>query len=222
MSLGPGFFKWHSLTLSPSKSQSRLLQFTTGTSRIPVNGFKDLQGSDGPRRFTIEKAGEVTQLPKSHTCFNRIGMCHTGEPSCCIQTDAFFYILQTCPHTRRTNSSSRSSRSPSRKRSDSVRSSGRESKVFQPKSRLFYFSLHLADEPLNGPLCTPLPPLHLDCLSLPLVSTGLNHSLWPRDKHDAKPPSGRYTFCSIARRRLVVITHSRTDSSLPSLSSLHA
>jgi hypothetical protein len=53
--------------------QSRLLQFTTGTSRIPVNGFKDLQGSDGPRRFTIEKAGEVTQLPKSHTCFNRIG-----------------------------------------------------------------------------------------------------------------------------------------------------
>ena len=134
----------------------------------------------------------------------------------------FFYILQTCPHTRRTNSSSRSSRSPSRKRSDSVRSSGRESKVFQPKSRLFHFSLHLADEPLNGPLCTPLPPLHLDCLSLPLVSTGLNHSLWPRDKHDAKPPSGRYTFCSIARRRLVVITHSRTDSSLPSLSSLHA
>lgn len=54
-------------------NQSRLLQFTTGTSRIPVNGFKDLQGSDGPRRFTIEKAGEVTQLPKSHTCFNRIG-----------------------------------------------------------------------------------------------------------------------------------------------------
>ena len=97
MSLGPGFFKWHSLTLSPSKSQSRLLQFTTGTSRIPVNGFKDLQGSDGPRRFTIEKAGEVTQLPKSHTCFNRIGMCHTGEPSCCIQTDAFLLYLADLP-----------------------------------------------------------------------------------------------------------------------------
>ena len=55
-------------------AQSRLLQFTTGTSRIPVNGFKDLQGSDGPRRFTIEKAGEVNQLPKSHTCFNRIDL----------------------------------------------------------------------------------------------------------------------------------------------------
>lgn len=62
-------WSWH----ASDSSQSRLLQFTTGTSRIPVNGFKDLQGSDGPRRFTIEKAGELTQLPKSHTCFNRIG-----------------------------------------------------------------------------------------------------------------------------------------------------
>lgn len=50
-----------------AEQKSRLLQFTTGTSRIPVNGFKDLQGSDGPRRFTIEKAGEIQQLPKSHT-----------------------------------------------------------------------------------------------------------------------------------------------------------
>ena len=50
-----------------AEQKSRLLQFATGTSRIPVNGFKDLQGSDGPRRFTIEKSGEPTQLPKSHT-----------------------------------------------------------------------------------------------------------------------------------------------------------
>ncbi|KAI5809635.1 hypothetical protein DFH27DRAFT_606062 [Peziza echinospora] len=57
-----------------SEQKSRLLQFTTGTSRIPVNGFKDLQGSDGPRRFTIEKAGEINQLPKSHTCFNRLDL----------------------------------------------------------------------------------------------------------------------------------------------------
>lgn len=57
-----------------AEQKSRLLQFTTGTSRIPVNGFKDLQGSDGPRRFTIEKAGEVNQLPKSHTCFNRLDL----------------------------------------------------------------------------------------------------------------------------------------------------
>lgn len=39
-----------------------------------MNGFKDLQGSDGPRRFTIEKAGEPTHLPKAHTCFNRLDL----------------------------------------------------------------------------------------------------------------------------------------------------
>ncbi|CED82804.1 ubiquitin-protein ligase [Phaffia rhodozyma] len=68
-----GWF-WKCVTEWPAEKKSRLLQFTTGTSRIPVNGFKDLQGSDGPRRFTIEKAGEVGQLPKSHTCFNRIDL----------------------------------------------------------------------------------------------------------------------------------------------------
>ncbi|KAI8052802.1 E3 ubiquitin-protein ligase RSP5 [Syncephalis plumigaleata] len=65
---------WKAIRSWDQEKQARLLQFATGTSRIPVNGFKDLQGSDGPRRFTIEKTGEVTQLPKSHTCFNRIDL----------------------------------------------------------------------------------------------------------------------------------------------------
>ncbi|KAG0244214.1 hypothetical protein BGX31_009610 [Mortierella sp. GBA43] len=65
---------WKCVRSWDSEKKARLLQFTTGTSRIPVNGFKDLQGSDGPRRFTIEKAGEVGQLPKAHTCFNRIDL----------------------------------------------------------------------------------------------------------------------------------------------------
>ncbi|KAI9739424.1 MAG: hypothetical protein M1818_005112 [Claussenomyces sp. TS43310] len=60
-------FFWQTIRSWDGEQKSRLLQFATGTSRIPVNGFKDLQGSDGPRRFTIEKAGEVTNLPKSHT-----------------------------------------------------------------------------------------------------------------------------------------------------------
>lgn len=65
---------WQVISEWDNEQKARLLQFTTGTSRIPVNGFKDLQGSDGPRRFTIEKAGEVQQLPKSHTCFNRVDL----------------------------------------------------------------------------------------------------------------------------------------------------
>jgi E3 ubiquitin-protein ligase NEDD4 len=46
---------WKAVKAWPAEKKSRLLQFSTGTSRIPVNGFKDLQGSDGPRRFTLEK-----------------------------------------------------------------------------------------------------------------------------------------------------------------------
>lgn len=65
---------WKCVRTYDNERKSRLLQFATGTSRIPVNGFKDLQGSDGPRRFTIEMSGEITQLPKSHTCFNRIDL----------------------------------------------------------------------------------------------------------------------------------------------------
>lgn len=61
---------WQLVRSWDGEQKSRLLQFTTGTSRIPVNGFKDLQGSDGPRRFTIEKAGEISNLPKAHTWYD--------------------------------------------------------------------------------------------------------------------------------------------------------
>jgi E3 ubiquitin-protein ligase NEDD4 len=60
---------WKCIRSWDAEQKSRLLQFATGTSRIPVNGFKDLQGSDGPRRFTIEKSGDVNALPKSHTWY---------------------------------------------------------------------------------------------------------------------------------------------------------
>lgn len=65
---------WETVRLWDLELKARLLQFVTGTSRIPLNGFKDLQGSDGPRRFTIEKSGDVSHLPKSHTCFNRLDL----------------------------------------------------------------------------------------------------------------------------------------------------
>ena len=65
---------WACLYSWPSERKARLLQFTTGTSSVPVNGFKDLQGSDGPRRFTIVKSGDPSGLPCSHTCFNQLDL----------------------------------------------------------------------------------------------------------------------------------------------------
>jgi E3 ubiquitin-protein ligase NEDD4 len=108
---------WKIVRSWPAERKSRLLQFTTGTSRIPVNGFKDLQGSDGPRRFTIEKAGEITQLPKSHTCFNRIDLPAYKSYDTLEQKLTMAYVpcseLQLTPVSRRPSASARSNYTPS-------------------------------------------------------------------------------------------------------------
>uniref|UniRef100_A0A4W6CHG8 E3 ubiquitin-protein ligase n=1 Tax=Lates calcarifer TaxID=8187 RepID=A0A4W6CHG8_LATCA len=52
----------------------RLLQFVTGTSRVPMNGFAELYGSNGPQLFTIEQWGTPDKLPRAHTCFNRLDL----------------------------------------------------------------------------------------------------------------------------------------------------
>lgn len=57
----------------------RLLQFVTGTSSIPYEGFEALRGSNGPRKFCIEKWGRPTSLPRAHTCFNRIDLPPYGS-----------------------------------------------------------------------------------------------------------------------------------------------
>ncbi|XP_034741880.1 E3 ubiquitin-protein ligase HECW2-like [Etheostoma cragini] len=38
-------------------------EFVTGTSSIPYEGFASLRGSNGPRRFCVEKWGKITSLP---------------------------------------------------------------------------------------------------------------------------------------------------------------
>ncbi|XP_061162801.1 E3 ubiquitin-protein ligase Su(dx)-like [Saccostrea echinata] len=57
-----------------NEKKIRLLQFVTGTCRLPVGGFAELMGSNGPQRFCIEKVGKETWLPRSHTCFNRLDL----------------------------------------------------------------------------------------------------------------------------------------------------
>ena len=66
---------WKVVHSYPAEKRIRLLQFVTGSSKLPLNGFRDLQGSDGPRKFTIEKtAAPISHLPVSHTCFNRLDL----------------------------------------------------------------------------------------------------------------------------------------------------
>jgi len=65
---------WRLVLSLGDEKRSRLLQFVTGTSRVPMNGFAELHGSNGPKKFTIEKIGSPESLPRAHTCFNRIDL----------------------------------------------------------------------------------------------------------------------------------------------------
>eukprot|EP00066_Takifugu_rubripes_P019350 XP_011608616.1 PREDICTED: E3 ubiquitin-protein ligase NEDD4 isoform X2 [Takifugu rubripes] len=65
---------WKTVLLMDGERRIRLLQFVTGTSRVPMNGFAELYGSNGPQLFTIEQWGTRDKLPRAHTCFNRLDL----------------------------------------------------------------------------------------------------------------------------------------------------
>uniref|UniRef100_A0A8C9V9F4 E3 ubiquitin-protein ligase n=1 Tax=Scleropages formosus TaxID=113540 RepID=A0A8C9V9F4_SCLFO len=65
---------WKAVLLMDAEKRIRLLQFVTGTSRVPMNGFAELYGSNGPQLFTIEQWGTPDKLPRAHTCFNRLDL----------------------------------------------------------------------------------------------------------------------------------------------------
>ena len=49
-----------------SADQHRLLSFATGSDRVPVGGFSEME-------FVIQRAGgDSEMLPTSHTCFNTL------------------------------------------------------------------------------------------------------------------------------------------------------
>ncbi|XP_064013633.1 E3 ubiquitin-protein ligase NEDD4 isoform X1 [Pogoniulus pusillus] len=65
---------WKAVIMMDSEKRIRLLQFVTGTSRVPMNGFAELYGSNGPQLFTVEQWGTPEKLPRAHTCFNRLDL----------------------------------------------------------------------------------------------------------------------------------------------------
>ncbi|VDN81755.1 unnamed protein product [Brugia pahangi] len=65
---------WQFVRSLDQVKRSRLLQFVTGTCRVPVGGFSELIGSTGPQLFCIERVGKENWLPRSHTCFNRLDL----------------------------------------------------------------------------------------------------------------------------------------------------
>ncbi|GAB5575847.1 E3 ubiquitin-protein ligase HECW2 isoform X1 [Prionailurus iriomotensis] len=75
---------WAAVERFNNEQRLRLLQFVTGTSSIPYEGFASLRGSNGPRRFCVEKWGKITALPRvvslsiGEACVQIIAQGYTG------------------------------------------------------------------------------------------------------------------------------------------------
>lgn len=66
---------WRAVMSFDNEERAKLLQFATGTSKVPLNGFKELSGSNGICKFSIHRDyGSTDRLPSSHTCFNQIDL----------------------------------------------------------------------------------------------------------------------------------------------------
>lgn len=66
---------WRAVRSFDLEERAKLLQFVTGTSKVPLNGFKELEGMNGVARFNIHRDyGKTDRLPSSHTCFNQLDL----------------------------------------------------------------------------------------------------------------------------------------------------
>ena len=70
---------WRAVEAMDQRTRARLLQFATGTSRLPVGGFAALQGVDSTvRPFELHGCGTRGRcdgaFPRAHTCFNRLDL----------------------------------------------------------------------------------------------------------------------------------------------------
>ncbi|OLY81926.1 E3 ubiquitin-protein ligase TOM1-like [Smittium mucronatum] len=66
---------WRTVRSFDQEERAKLLQFVTGTSKVPLEGFSKLQGSGGIQKFQIHRDFSSTaRLPSAHTCFNQLDL----------------------------------------------------------------------------------------------------------------------------------------------------
>lgn len=65
---------WEILEEFTEEQRAWFLQFVTGTSQVPLEGFKALVGMRGPQKFSIHRAHSTERLPTAHTCFNQLDL----------------------------------------------------------------------------------------------------------------------------------------------------
>jgi len=66
---------WEVARSLSQEDRARLLQFCTGTSKVPLDGFQYLQGISVPQKFQIHRASNYRgHLISAHTCFNQLDL----------------------------------------------------------------------------------------------------------------------------------------------------
>ncbi|KAL3077894.1 hypothetical protein niasHS_013423 [Heterodera schachtii] len=66
---------WRALKAFDAEDKAKFLQFVTGTSKVPLQGFAHLEGMNGVQKFTIQKdTRSNNRLPSAHTCFNQLDL----------------------------------------------------------------------------------------------------------------------------------------------------
>ena len=64
---------WKCVRAMPPEKCAKMLQFVTGSSRVPLGGFGHLQGNSGLQNFQIHcDVNEKERLPRARTCFNKL------------------------------------------------------------------------------------------------------------------------------------------------------
>jgi len=69
-----GWF-WNIMFSLSRSEKAAFIQFVTGSSKVPLEGFSLLQGMRGTQKFSIHKAGGSSgALISAHTCFNALDL----------------------------------------------------------------------------------------------------------------------------------------------------
>mmetsp|Transcript_15059 Transcript_15059/g.17314 ORF Transcript_15059/g.17314 Transcript_15059/m.17314 type:complete len:1644 (+) Transcript_15059:440-5371(+) len=67
---------WNIMFSLNRREKAAFLQFVTGSAKVPLAGFSELQGMRGIQKFSIHKAGGLSTdaLMSAHTCFNSLDL----------------------------------------------------------------------------------------------------------------------------------------------------
>ncbi|XP_031335949.1 E3 ubiquitin-protein ligase HUWE1-like isoform X2 [Photinus pyralis] len=66
---------WRALRSFDQADRAKFLQFVTGTSKVPLQGFAHLEGMNGVQKFQVHRDDRSTdRLPSAHTCFNQLDL----------------------------------------------------------------------------------------------------------------------------------------------------